>query len=313
MVYKPIKAYKKGYLDVGDKHTIYYELSGNPKGKPVLFVHGGPGAGFSQRDKRFFNPKIFNIVAFDQRGSGKSKPFASLKSNTTQKLVQDIKKLLTYLEIKKTFVFGGSWGSTLSLVYAIKYPKTVAGMVIRGIFLGSKKENDYFTYESRYTSPEEWKKMADLIPKKYIEKKQIEKYFYKMIKSKNKKTRRKFTEAWAEFEFSISSLTPNRKRIKKALKEIKSEAFSAIELHYLNHLCFLPRDYILKNAGKISKIPVSIIQGRYDRVCSPLSAYMLHKKLGNSKLYFTLAGHSASDKENEKALVREMDKMIRRL
>ncbi|MCH7567866.1 MAG: prolyl aminopeptidase [Nanoarchaeota archaeon] len=311
MVYKNIKTYKKGYLNVGDRHKIYYELSGNPKGKPVFFIHGGPGGGFSQKHKRFFNPKVFNIITFDQRGSGKSKPFASLKNNTTQKLIKDIKKLLDHLKIKKTFLFGGSWGSTLSLVYAINYPKTIAGIVIGGIFLASKQENDYFIYESRNIFPEAWKKFTSIIPKKYIKKRLIEEYYYKMIKAKNKKTRKKFTRAWAEYEFSVSCLSPSDKKIKKWLKEIKYEAFSSIELHYLVHKCFLPKDYILKNAPKLNKIPVSIVHGRYDCVCSPLSAYALHERIKGSKLYFTLGGHSASDKETEKKLITEMDKLSR--
>ena len=312
MIYKNIKTYKKGYLDVGDGHEIYYELSGNPKGKPVMFVHGGPGGGFSQDNKKFFNSRVFNLIAFDQRGSGKSKPFASIKNNTTQKLVGDIKKLLSFLKIKKIFLFGGSWGSTLSLVYAINYPKSVTGLVLRGIFLASKKENNYFTYEARNKFPEAWKKMASLAPKKYIENKRIEEYYYKMVKSRNKAIRKKYTFAWAEYEFSISSLKYTKEKVKKLLKEIKYEAFSLIELHYLNHLCFLPKDYILKNTKKLNNIPTSIIHGRYDCVCSPLSAYQLHKAIRGSKLFFTLAGHSSKDEDTKKHLIREMNKMGKR-
>lgn len=307
MVYKNIKTYKKEYLEVGDGHKIYYELSGNPDGQPVLFIHGGPGGGFSQEDKRFFNPKIFNIITFDQRGSGKSKPFASLKNNTTKFLVSDIKKLLSELKIQKTLIFGGSWGSTLALVYSIKYPETVTGLVLRGIFLGSKKENDYFTYNSYNTFPEAWEKLTSIIPESYIKKRKIEQYYYKKIKEKNQK----FIKAWAEYEFSISSLYPSKTKVKKYLKNIKVEAFASIELHYLNHLCFLPENYILNNLKKIENIPCSIIHGRYDKVCCPSSAYKIHKKLKKSNLYFTMAGHSASDEENEQKLVEEINKMAK--
>ena len=310
MTYKP-KTYQRGYLDVGEGHKLYYELCGNPKGKPVLFMHGGPGGGFREKDKRFFNPKKFNIIMFDQRGSGKSKPFASLKNNTTQKLVRDIKKLLSHLNIKKTFLFGGSWGSTLSLVYAINYPETVAGIILRGIFLASKKENDYFTYESRNIFPEAWEKMTSIVPEKYLKNKRNEEYYYKMIRSKNKETRKKFTHAWAEFEFSVSSLKYSKKQVEKWLKEIKFEAFASIELHYLTHLCFLPKNYILKNAHKLNKIPISIIHGRYDCVCSPLAAYALHKRIKGSKLFFTFGGHSSSDPDTKNILNKEMNKLSR--
>ncbi|MBI2580421.1 alpha/beta fold hydrolase, partial [Candidatus Woesearchaeota archaeon] len=138
-LFPKIKPYRHGYIDVGDGHKLYYELCGNPKGKPVLYVHGGPGAGCDVNSRRFFNPKVWNIILFDQRGANRSKPFASLKANTTWKLVSDIRQLVKFLSIKKVFLFGGSWGSTLSLVYAIKYPETVAGMLLRGIFLGRRK------------------------------------------------------------------------------------------------------------------------------------------------------------------------------
>ena len=310
MVYKKIKTYKKGYFDVGDGHHIYYELSGNPQGKPVLFVHGGPGAGFIDQDKQFFNPNIFNIITFDQRGAGRSKPFASLDNNTTTLLVNDMRKLLTMLHIDRVFLFGGSWGSTLSLVYAVRHPETVSGMVIRGVFLGTNEENNYFTYDARKVFPEAWEKMASLVPEGY--KKRIPEYYYKMMKSKDSKVRKKFTLAWVTYEFSISKLKYSESEMKKLLRKIKYEAFSIIELHYLVNQCFIPKDYILRNVEKLKGIPVSIVHGRYDHVASPFSAYTLHKKLPDSSLYYTLAGHSSYDIDTRKRLVKEMDKLGRR-
>lgn len=307
--FKPAKAYQSGYLDVGEGHQIYYELSGNPKGKPVLYVHGGPGGGFSQNAKKFFNPKVYNMIHFDQRGSGKSKPFASIKHNTTAFLVRDMKKLLDFLEIKKVILFGGSWGSTLSLVFAITHPEMVKAMVLRGIFLASKKENDYFTYESKIMYPEVWQKFASIVPEKYIKARKMEEYYYKMITHSDKKVRDKFTLAWAEFEFSLSKLKYSKEFVDESIKEVKPEAFSTIELHYLVHRCFLPEDFILKNSNKIANVPTALIQGRYDCVCSPLAAYALHKKLKNSKIYFTIAGHSSGDPENEAQLILEMKKL----
>lgn len=303
MVYKSIKTYNKGYLHVGDKHYIYYELSGNPRGKPVIFIHGGPGGECRNDDKRFFNPRIFNIITFDQRGSGKSKPFASIKDNTTFKLVEDIKKLLDFLCIKKVILFGGSWGSTLSLVYAIKYPETVKAMVIRGIFLGTKEENDYFAYNAKYTFPEAWEKMISLVPMN--KRNNIMEYYYTMIKSRNSK---KYALAWATYELSVFKLKYSKEKVNEILKKIKYKAFSLIELHYLTHNCFLPKDYILNNANRLRNIPITIVQGRYDKVCPPSSAHNLHKKIPNSRLTYTIAGHSASDEETEKILVKEMNK-----
>src|SRR3989344_5899388 len=307
MVYHNIKTYKKGYLDVGNGHSIYYELSGNPKGKPVLFVHGGPGGGFSWHDKRFFDPKLFNIITFDQRGSGRSKPSGSIKNNGTHNLVEDIKKLLDFLRIKKTYLFGGSWGSTLSLVYAIKYPETVMGMVIRGIYLGTKEENDYFVYDARSSFPDKWENMIKLVP----EGRNPLKHYFNMTRSGDRKTSRKYKLAWCTYEFSVSKLVFTEQKLKEILKEINFESFSLIELHYLTNNCFLPKDYILKNACRLDNIPTVIIQGRYDNVCDPYMAYILHKNINNSKLHYTLSGHSASDPETEKLLTREINKLGR--
>lgn len=307
MTYKNVKTYRKGYLNVGEGHSIYYELSGNPKGKNVMFVHGGPGGGSSQNDKRFFNPKAFNIITFDQRGSGKSKPFASIRNNTTFRLVEDMKKLLDFLNIKKIILFGGSWGSTLSLVYAIKYPETVKAMILRGIFLGTKEENDYFVYNAKDTFPEAWIKMISLVPEKF--RKNIMRYYLHMMLYKDKEIKKKYAYSWAEYEFSISKLMPNEKKVKEILRKVKYEAFSVIELHYLINNCFLPKDFILKNASRLKGINITLVHGRYDNVCPPISSYKIHRRIPNSKLIFTIAGHAASEEETEKALVKEMDKL----
>lgn len=306
MAYKKIKTYKKGYLNIGDNYKIYYELSGNPKGKPVLFVHGGPGGGFREKDKRFFNPKLFNIITFDQRGAGKSKPFASIENNTTSKLVEDIRKLLKFLRIKKVIIFGRSWGSTLSLVYAIKYPKSVVRLILSGIFLGTKEDNDYFIYNSRHIFPEVWEEMISLVPEK--NRNNIYEYYFNMIKSRDKKISKKYGRMWAKYESSISKLKYSENEVIKSIQKMKLN-LSLIELYYIVNNCFLPKNFILKNAYKLNHTPVSIVHGRYDIVCSPLNSYKLHKKIKNSKLYYTLGGHSSSDKETEERLVKEMDKL----
>ena len=307
-LFPKISPYRKGYLKVSDGHRLYYELCGNPKGKPVLFVHGGPGGGCSKDDRRFFNPKKFNVILFDQRGAGRSKPLGSLKGNTTRKLVQDMRKLLLFLKIDKVFLFGGSWGSTLSLVYAINYPETVSGMLLRGIFLASLKDVDYFINGPvKEIFPEARERFLSLVPEK--ERKGAVRYYSGKMNSAKRKTREKYKFEYAYYESTISHLKITHRQVMKKLKKWNYGAAALIEAKYVANDCFLEKNYILKNAHKISGIPAVIIHGRYDLVCPPLGAYKLHKKLKNSRLYFVLAGHSSSEKEIQSKLVSEMNKV----
>jgi len=302
------KPYRQGYFPVGDGHELYYALYGNPNGVPVLFVHGGPGGGCGDRAHRQFNPKKFNILIVDQRGSGKSKPFASVRANTTQKLVQDFRKILKFLKIEKTLLFGGSWGSCLSLCYAIKYPKTVLGMVLRGIYLGSNFETDYMlsgTPQAQF--PEVWERFVSFVPKG---KKPIQ-YYWKMMNSKSKSVARKFCKEWARYESSLCSLIYNPEKVDRELKGDWVLSIAKIEGHYFRHDCFLPDNYILKNAHKIRNIPLSIAHGRYDFVCEPKSAYLLHKALPKSKLFFVLSGHSSADPEMRSRMMKEIHNMAK--
>lgn len=307
-LYPKRKPYRKGYFPVSDGHELYYALYGNPTGTPVLFVHGGPGGG-CRDGYRYFDPKKFNIILVDQRGAGGSKPFARLKGNTTQKLVKDFRNILKFLKIKKTLLFGGSWGSCLSLCYAIKYPKTVLGMVLRGIYLGSSFETDFMLKGSPQTHfPDLWESFTSLVPKR----KNILGYYWKMMNSKNRKTALKFCREWALYENSLCKLDYNAKQ---SLKDVRGNwviAIARIEAHYFRRNCFLPNNYILKNARKLRNIPCSVVQGRYDFVCPPESAYKLHKALPKSKLFFVTAGHSSADPEIRDALMREIREMGRK-
>ena len=305
ILYPKLNPYKKGYLNVSGGYKLYYELCGNPSGIPVLFLHGGPGAGFTENDRRYFNPNKYNIILFDQRGAGKSKPFASLKANKTDKLVEDIIRILKFLKIKKIFLFGGSWGSSLALIYAIRYPETVIGMLLRGIYLCRPKDDKHYLANVKSFNPEAWNRLVSLVPKEA--RKDILAYYHKQMLSKDAKTREKFTFEWSYYEISISRLLIEQNDVLNALKQFSYRSMSPIEVYYLKNNCFIERDYILKNAGKLSKIPISIVHGRYDLICPPEAAYELHKKLKNSKLHFVLAGHSASEEEIQKKLVSEMD------
>ncbi|MEW6294977.1 MAG: prolyl aminopeptidase [Candidatus Diapherotrites archaeon] len=300
--------YRKGYVKVSDGHRLYFELLGNPCGRPVLFLHGGPGAGFSKKDRKFFNKKKLKVIFFDQRGAGKSKPFASLKGNTTFKLVEDIKKLLTYLNIDKVFLFGGSWGSTLALLFAIKYPEKVTGMLLRGIFLASSKDINYiFNGPVKDIFPEARERFLDLVPKKY--KKNYVKYYFNQMKSPVHKIREKFAFEWTYYENSILQLKTTNTKIKRKLRRWNYRACALVEAYYTLNNFFLKENYILKNVNRISHIKTVIIHGRYDMVCSPLSAYLLHKKIKNSKLYFVTAGHYSGEKEIKSKIISEMKKV----
>ncbi|MBI4148547.1 prolyl aminopeptidase [Candidatus Woesearchaeota archaeon] len=307
-LYPSRKPYRKGYFPVSDGYKLFYALYGNPRGKPVLFVHGGPGAGCGKNAHRFFDPKKFNIITVDQRGAGKSRPFASTKNNTTQKLVEDFHHLLKFLNIKKTLLFGGSWGSCLSLCYAIKYPDTVKGMVLRGIYLGTRGENDYFLNGGARTHfPDVWEQFLSLVPRKHW--RNPAQHYWRMMNSKNPKTVKKYCTQWAAYENSMLHLKTNFSEARKSAQGKWAVSLARLEAHYLMNDCFLPRNYILNNAHKIAHIPTTIVHGRYDFMCTPDVAYRLHQALPKSKLYYVLAGHSASDPEIQKTLVREMKKM----
>ncbi len=310
-LFPKIKPYRKGYLNVGDGHKLYYELCGNPKGKPVLFVHGGPGAGCDENSRRYFNPKKWNIILFDQRGANRSKPFGSLKANTTWKLVQDIRQLLKLLSVKKVFLFGGSWGSTLSLVYAIKHPETVTGMVLRGIFLGRKADIKY-TYGGGAQDyfPEAWERFAGNVPAKY--RNDVISYYAMQMQSKNKSVSNKFAFEFAYYELSLLKLNMTRRDVMKIMGKASShpghKSMAIIESYYMKKGCFLPKNYIIKNIRSISsrKIPVTIVQGRYDVICPPYQAWQLHKALPKSRMVFAISGHSSGDPPLTAKLVDEM-------
>ncbi|MDP7323257.1 MAG: prolyl aminopeptidase [Candidatus Woesearchaeota archaeon] len=304
-LFPEIEPYKKGYLKVGGGHRLYYELCGNPEGKPLLVVHGGPGAGCTPKHRREFNPKVWNIILLDQRGAGRSKPVTSIKQNTTWHLVDDIKKLLEKLKIDKIFLRGGSWGSTLSLAYAITYPETVTGMLISGIFLSTKEEMDYFMKGGNSTHfPEAWERFISMVPKK--ERANADRAYFKRITGRNRKKAREYAFEYAYYEFSLLKMNTTEKEIRKKLKDINYLAFAKIESYYLMNKCFLKENWIIKNAKKIENIPLTIIHGRHDTVTIPKAAYNLHKAIPKSRLFFTQGSHASSEPDTRKRFLKEM-------
>ncbi len=303
-----IEPFDTGYLKVSDIHEIYYELCGNPKGIPVFIIHGGPGAGCPPYMRRFFNPEKYLIVLHDQRGCGRSRPYGELKENNTQELVEDIEQLRLKLNLNQIILFGGSWGSTLSLAYAENYPENIKAMVLRGIYFPTKEEDNYRKRLANYF-PEldhEWK---ESIPDSI---KEInDSIILKLFQLENETERNKYMKLITRLEDKAAGL-----HIKDSVLDEnynsddnfkKLSNMYLICYYYFANDCFLEDSQLLKNAAKIPDIPVIIIHGRYDMLCPPLNAFKLHKALPGSKLIITEeAGHSMSEKPNEKELIKAM-------
>jgi proline iminopeptidase len=294
--YPEIEAYKTGYLKVSDLHEIYFEEAGNPDGKPIVFVHGGPGGGIDAGMRRFFDPKLWRVILFDQRGCGKSRPFSELRENTTWDLVSDMEKLRTYLGVKTWSVFGGSWGSTLALTYAISHPEKVKELILRGIFLLRKKEIDWFYQNgASYLFPDAWAKYLEVIPEE--ERHDLVRAFHERLTSSDKETRSRAAKAWSIWEGSTSKLFFDPTFVERFSGDEFADAFARIECHYFMNKGFFSEDgWILQNVDKIRHIKAWIVQGRYDVVCPATSAYELHEKWPESVLHIIPdAGHSASE------------------
>ncbi|AZZ65306.1 prolyl aminopeptidase [Metamycoplasma phocicerebrale] len=302
-MFEPIEPYKTNYLKVSDIHSLYYEEAGNPKGEPILFVHGGPGGGISESNRQYFDPKHYRIILFDQRGCGKSIPSAEIKENTTMNLISDIELLRKKLNIEKWILFGGSWGTCLSLIYAINYPNRVKGLILRGIFLG-RREDDYYLYQkgaSQYF-PEAYKEFSSFIPKN--ERGDLIKAYSKYLNHKDINIAYKAAYHWAKWELGLITMNP-LPDIETILENNKANLeLARLENHYfVNHLFLDDDNYILNNIKNIENIPTIIIHGRYDMDCRPEGAYLLHNKLKKSKLNFVIAGHSSREIEIANALV----------
>lgn len=306
--YPEIEPYDSGFLKVSPLHEIYFEESGSPSGKPVVFVHGGPGGGTDPSMRRFFDPKKWRIILFDQRGCGKSKPFSELKENTTWDLVSDMEKIRNHLKINQWTVFGGSWGSTLGLAYAISHPDRVKELILRGIFLLRKKEIDwYYQSGASFIFPDAWEKYLEPIPAD--ERDNLVPAFYKRLTSEDPATRGAASKAWSVWEGTTSKLILDPNFIARFGTDAFADAFARIECHYFINKGFFAEDgWLLKNIHKIKDIPGWIVQGRYDVVCPATSAWDLHKAWPVSKLHMIPdAGHSASEPGIKSKLIEATD------
>lgn len=307
-LYPPTEPYRTGWLDVSDLHTLYYEQSGNPAGRPVLFVHGGPGGGCTEDDRRFFDPAAFRIVLFDQRGAGRSTPHASTEANTTQHLVADMERLRAHLGIDRWVLFGGSWGSTLSLAYAEAHPDRVSAMILRGIFLMRQAEFDwYYRSGTPRVFPEAAERFHSLLPDNATD--DIVTAYHILANSSDQSVRRNAVAAWARWEAETSSLHPDPERVRIFANPSFAEAFAGIELHYFANRGFFDYDgQLLAEASRIADIPGVIVHGRYDMVCPVENAMLLDQAWEAARCEIVPdAGHDSMEPGIIDALVRATD------
>ncbi len=300
--------YEAGHFDVTDGHSLYYERYGKPGGVPVLFVHGGPGAGFGEDDKASFDPMVFDVLLFEQRGAGRSTPFASLDDNHTDALVDDITRLLDAFDMERVLLFGGSWGSTLSLVYAIRNPGRVAAMLLRGIFLADARSIDNFIGGgvAKYF-PEVWQRFVAQVPESRRE--DVAAYYLSQMQSADQDVRGRFCYEWAHYELSLIKLDAASLDMDEMLEHYNYRSLAPLEAHYVVNRCFLPDKYVLDHAGTLAGIPASIVHGRYDVICPPRDAYELHRRLPDSAMHFVCAGHSASEPKIREKLIEELGRL----
>ncbi len=307
--YPEIEPHRTGTLRVSELHEIAFEESGNPAGKPVVFVHGGPGGGTEPRQRRFFDPQAYRIVLFDQRGCGKSRPHAELRENTTWDLVRDMERLREHLGIARWQVFGGSWGSTLALAYAERHPERVTELVLRGIFLLRKQEIDWFYQRGADALfPDAWEEYLAPIPPE--ERGDLLGAYHRRLTHADAEVQRAAARAWAVWEGRTSCLHPNPDLVAKSSGDAFALAFSRIECHYFVNGGFFEKDtLLLDEVARIRHIPTVIVQGRYNVVCPMESAWALHRAFPEAELRVVAdAGHSAFEAGNLHELILATDR-----
>jgi proline iminopeptidase len=306
-LYPDISPYHTGDLPLDDLHSMYFEESGNPEGVPVVFLHGGPGAGANSAHRRFFDPKHYRIIIFDQRGSGRSKPLGETRANTTPLLIEDMERLRRHLGIDSWFLFGGSWGSTLAIAYAEFHPGRVLGLALRGIFLCRKSEIDWFLYGLRELAPEAWRVFSGYIPE--AERHDLLGAYHRRLMHTDPGVHMPAARTWSVYEGSCSTLLPSPETVQAFSGDTLALGLARMEAHYFASNIFLPENFLLENVGRIRKIPAFIVQGRYDLVCPIRSADDLARAWPEA-LYQVIpdAGHSAMEPGTRAALVEGMDR-----
>lgn len=302
-VFPEIEPYRSGTLAVDELHTLYWEECGNPEGQPVLFLHGGPGAGTSPSHRRFFDPAHYRIVLFDQRGAGKSTPLGEYRNNTTALLIEDIEKIRVMLGIPQWLVFGGSWGSTLALAYGEAHPERCLGFILRGIFLCTKAEVDWFVNGMGYFYPEIHQRFAEAIPVE--ERGDLLQAYVKRLFCDDPAIYMEAARNWSRYEGSCLFLEPQAEAIASFESDEVSLGIGRLEAHYMLHGAFMEDDALIRNIARIRHLPGVIVQGRYDVICPPVSAYRLHQAWPEASYHVIGdAGHAAMEPGIASALVQ---------
>lgn len=307
-LFPEIKPYSSGYLPVEKPHEVYWSQSGNPDGVPVLYLHGGPGAGCSAHSNRFFDPDYYRIILMDQRGAGRSTPSACLENNTTDDLIGDIEQLRQHLSIDKWHIFGGSWGSTLSLSYAAEKPKRVLSLILRGIFLMEDADIKWFMDTNKNIFPEAWEQFASLIPENRHD--DLLEAYYELLTSSDKKIQMEAAINWSLYESACASLIPNYEIVTTEEQRVQALNISAIECHYFRNNLIQEKDSLLHKVDIFRHIPAVIVQGRYDMICPILSAHRLHNAWPEAD-YIVVpdAGHSANEPAIRSRLIEATENM----
>jgi proline iminopeptidase len=311
-LYPPLAPTRTGRLALDKRHAMHWEESGNARGVPVVFLHGGPGGGSSPDHRRYYDPAFYRIVLYDQRGAGESTPLGELVDNTTQHLVADLERLRMHLGIERWLVFGGSWGSTLALAYAEAHPERVSGLVLRGIFLGSAQEIEWFMQGMRFLFPEAWRAFVSFLPEP--DRGDLLASYYRRLTDPDPAVHMPAAHAWSRYESSCSTLLPDPELIAHFDEDAVALAIARTEAHYFVHGVFLAEGALLAGVSRIRRIPSVIVQGRYDAVCPMLTADELHRAWPEAEYVVVPdAGHSAREPGIARELVAATDRMRSRL
>ncbi len=301
-LYPEIEPYAQDMLDVAGGHRIYYEECGNRSGVPVVFLHGGPGINCNPGHRRFFDPEHYRIILFDQRGCGKSLPFGEVRDNTTAHLIADMERLRAKLGIERWLLFGGSWGSTLALTYSEAHPHAVLGLILRGIFLGSGEELNWYCYGLRNFAPEAWECFAGFFPEEKRNK--LLDCYHQLIHQTDTKVALAAARAWNNYEAELMMLGELKEEVKPLMPNEMALGRARVQTHYLINSCFLREGQLMKNLHAVRYLPATIVHGRFDLVCPVLTAYRLHRAWPEAELKIVEnAGHSSSSPSLAAALV----------
>ncbi|KQZ60997.1 proline iminopeptidase [Sphingopyxis sp. Root1497] len=306
-LYPEVEPYESGHFDVGDGHSLYYERCGTPGAKPAVFLHGGPGAGIAPAHRRLFDPARYDVLLFDQRGCGRSVPHASIENNSTWHLVTDIERLRAHLGIEQWLVFGGSWGSTLAIAYAERYPEHVSALVLRGIFLGDRASIDWFyRFGASEIFPEEWAKFRRAVDTPGEE--DLIAAYYRRLSGPVDSVPLEVARAWSRWEAATVSLLPDTERERQSAEARNAIAVARIETHFFANDCWFEPEQLLREASRLAGIPGVIVHGRYDICCAPGNAWKLHQSWPQSTLRIVEgAGHVFSEPGITNELVRATD------